>query len=260
MSAMESEFDTMARWTAEVVERLGPDYAIAAACRGSSNPGALRWLGDALGLGPPVRMLDDGAGLGGPAAFARQEYGVGPVLVDPMSGACASAAQLFGLPAVVATAQRLPFRDGAFDAAWCLGVLCTTEQKLPALRELRRVLREGGDVGLLVFLRHTDRLPVAPEGNDFPSEVELDGLLAATGFAVLDSVSADAFADPPPQWRAQVELVAQMLAEDHSRDARWKEVQRQQRPMEELLSGGLVSGRLIHARAERIVAAVLSAP
>ena len=32
------------------------------------------------------------------------------------------------------SSQQLPFADGAFDAAWCLGVLCTTSDKAGALR------------------------------------------------------------------------------------------------------------------------------
>ena len=37
-----------------------------------------------------------------------------------------------GCPSVVALSQALPFADGAFDAAWCLGVLCTTADKAGA--------------------------------------------------------------------------------------------------------------------------------
>ena len=36
---MTAEFGTVAEWTAEVASRLGPDYAIPAACRGSVKSG-----------------------------------------------------------------------------------------------------------------------------------------------------------------------------------------------------------------------------
>ena len=39
--AMDAEFDTVAEWTAQVVEELGPEYHIPAACRGSGSPRAL---------------------------------------------------------------------------------------------------------------------------------------------------------------------------------------------------------------------------
>jgi ubiquinone/menaquinone biosynthesis C-methylase UbiE len=63
-----------------------------------------------------------------------------------MAAASRAGRRLFGLPSVVALGQALPFRDGAFDAAWCLGVLCTTSDKAGALAELRRVLRPGGEL------------------------------------------------------------------------------------------------------------------
>ena len=46
--------------------------------------------------------------------------------------------------------ERLPFRDGTFDAAWSLGVLCTVADKVAVLTELRRVVRPGGPLGLPV--------------------------------------------------------------------------------------------------------------
>ena len=81
----EAEFDTMASWTADAVKALGPEYAIPAACRGSGNPAALEWLGRALDLAPGRLLVDVGAGIGGPAAFARAEFEVRPVLLDPMA-------------------------------------------------------------------------------------------------------------------------------------------------------------------------------
>jgi SAM-dependent methyltransferase len=50
--------------------------------------------------------------------------------------------------AVLADAYRLPFADGAFDLAWCAQSLISLDP-LPALRELRRVVRAGGFVAVL---------------------------------------------------------------------------------------------------------------
>lgn len=47
-------------------------------------------------------------------------------------------------PAVQALAERLPFRDGIFDAVTALNVFYHLHDPLPALREARRVLRRGG--------------------------------------------------------------------------------------------------------------------
>ena len=67
---MEAEFDTAAEWTARVAADLGPEYYIAAACRGSGQPAVLDWLLERLGPRPGQLMIDVGAGLGGPAARA----------------------------------------------------------------------------------------------------------------------------------------------------------------------------------------------
>ena len=64
-----------------------------------------------------------------------------------ISGAVAASRRLFGLPGVVAAAQALPFADGSFDAAQCLGVLCTLSDKAAALDELRRVLADDARRG-----------------------------------------------------------------------------------------------------------------
>ena len=92
---MEIEFDTVARWTRDVVERLGPEYAIPAGCRGSAGPAGLDRLCD--DLRPGMRLADLGGGVGGPAAYAREQAGIVPVVVDPMPGACRAASRLFGV-------------------------------------------------------------------------------------------------------------------------------------------------------------------
>ena len=69
---MDAEFDTVAEWTAQVAVKLGPDFYVPAACRGSGSPAALDWLIDHMRLVPGDRLLDCGAGTGGPAAYPRR--------------------------------------------------------------------------------------------------------------------------------------------------------------------------------------------
>ena len=99
-SAMDAEFDVVATWTLEAVQRLGADHAIPAGCRGSASPGALAWLGEACELAEGSILVDVGGGVGGPAAFAAERFGVHPVLVEPMLGACRAAHAMFGIPAL----------------------------------------------------------------------------------------------------------------------------------------------------------------
>ena len=53
--------------------------------------------------------------------------------------------------ALRAPAERLPFDDDSFDTVVCTLVLCGVEDQPQAVREIRRVLRPGGQ---LLFLEH----------------------------------------------------------------------------------------------------------
>jgi SAM-dependent methyltransferase len=235
--AMEAEFDTVAGWTEEAVRALGPEYAVPAGCRGTGSEGALRWLADRLELGPETRVLDSGAGVGGPAGWLAAERGIRPVCAEPMAAAVRAGRRLFGLPSVVALGQQLPFVDGAFDAAWCLGVLCTTSDKAGALAELRRVLLTGARLGLLVFVADGPLPPPLPEGNEFPSEAELRGLLDDAGFALGETGVAD-LGDSPAEWTERADAVDAEVRRRHGDDPAFEQAQENARRVGRLLSDG----------------------
>jgi SAM-dependent methyltransferase len=235
--AMEAEFDTVAGWTEEAVRALGPEYAVPAGCRGTGSEGALRWLAGRLELGPETRMLDSGAGVGGPAGWLAAERGLTPVCAEPMAAAVRASRRLFGLPSVVALGQQLPFADGAFDAGWCLGVLCTTSDKAGALAELRRVLRDDARLGLLVFVADSPLPPPLPEGNEFPSEAELRGLLADAGFELGETGTAD-LGDSPEGWTERADAVEAEVASRHGDDPAFEQAQENSRRVGRLLSDG----------------------
>ena len=52
---------------------------------------------------------------------------------------------------MLAPAEALPFADGEFDTVVSTLVLCTVPDQAAALREIRRVLRPGGQ---LLFMEH----------------------------------------------------------------------------------------------------------
>jgi SAM-dependent methyltransferase len=245
--ALEDEFGVVAAWTEQVVGELGPDYAMAAACRGSGSPVSLAWLAEALEVRPADRMLDAGSGIGGPAAWLAEHFGLAPVCAEPMLAAARASRRLFGLPAVAATGEALPFPDGVFDTAWCLGVLDTAADKAALLAELRRVLRPVGRLGLLAFLADGPLPPPLPEGNDFPTAAELDDMLGAAGFQVLQTAPAGSLADAPVSWRVRADRVEDALARRHAGDPRWRTAQEQTARVARLISGGHLRPTLLHA-------------
>ncbi|MBN1091338.1 methyltransferase domain-containing protein [Blastococcus sp. TML/M2B] len=234
---MEAEFDTVAGWTEEAVRALGPETAIPAGCRGSGSEGALRWLADRLELRPGSRVLDSGAGVGGPAAWLAAERGVRPVCAEPMVAAVRASRRMFGLRSVVALGQQLPFADGSFDAAECLGVLDTMPDKAGALGELRRVLVDGARLGLLVFVADGPLTSPAPDGNEFPSEAETRELLAAAGFEVIDTAEAD-LSDSPEEWTRAADAVDAEVARRHGGDPAFRQAEENSGRVGRLLADG----------------------
>lgn len=247
--AMDAEFDTVAEWTAQVARDLGPDYFVPAGCRGSGNPAALDWLVDRMQLRPGETLLDSGAGVGGPAGYAASRVPVAPVLVEPQAGACRAARSMFDFPAIQAVADALPFSDNAFDSAWCLGVLCTTEAQQQVLDELRRVVRAPGRIGLLVFLATAELTDdQQPDGNNFPTETSLQQMLDRAGLVVDERIDTSDLPPIPQDWQDRVAAVDDALQRRFGDRDAWQIAERQSGRMGELLGDGRVSGVVLSLR------------
>ena len=159
-------------------------------------------------------LADVGAGLGGPAAYAADRTGVRPVLVEPEPDACRAAAWLFDALVIQADATALPFADGAVGLAWSLGVLCTApgrEAQLAMLLQMRRVVRPGGRIGLLVYLAVTGELDDPPEGNHFPTSTDLHSLIRAADLDVLAVADSEDMPQPPASWQERTAAVEREL-------------------------------------------------
>jgi SAM-dependent methyltransferase len=241
--ASEAEFGTMAAWTADAARALGPDHHVPAGCRGSGGPAALDWFLQRLDVGPGTTLLDVGAGVGGPAGYAREQRGASALLLEPELAACHAAATLFDLPAACADAAALPLPDARFDAAWCLGVLCTTSDQPAVMRELRRVLTPAGRLGMLVYLAAGEvRNP--PEGNDFPTGDRFAQLYLDAGLAVLDQAALTDLPDAPEPWTVRESAVRDRIAEAHREDDAWRKAAKQEDAIGSLIGSGAVVGRL----------------
>ncbi|BBY17070.1 class I SAM-dependent methyltransferase [Mycolicibacterium litorale] len=246
--AMGAEFDTVAEWTAQVAADLGPDYHIPAGCRGSGSPAALDWLIEQLRLTSEDSLLDCGAGVGGPAAYAAHAVSLAPVLVEPEAGACRAARRLFGFPVVQALGSALPLADACVDAAWSLGVLCTTPHQLELLTEMRRTVRAPGRIALLAFVAREPLLTKQPEGNHFPTREHLIELIADAGLAIQKWRSTADLPAIPREWTDRVDAVDAALADRHGTSRAWELAEKQSKRIADLLGEGEVTGEMLVLR------------
>ncbi len=107
-----------------------------------------RWLaGGALG-----RTLDLGSGTGRNLPLLPPDAAA--VAVDPRRESLDRARRRAPrVPAVIARAEALPFRDGTFDTVLCGFVLCSVDDPSAALAEARRVLAPGGALRAMEHVR-----------------------------------------------------------------------------------------------------------
>jgi SAM-dependent methyltransferase len=243
-----SEFDTLAEWTARVAKDLGQEFYIPAGCRGSGSPAVLDWLIEQLGISAGETLLDCGAGVGGPAAYAAAQRGVHPVLVEPQAGGNHASRALFGFPALRADASMLPFADATFDAAWALGVLCTTQSQLELLSELGRVVRPPGRIGLLVLVSDEPAPAGEPDDSFFPTAHSLSDLVDRAGLRIDASRSAADIWDPPVQWRERLETVESELRARYGNEHAWQVAQRQSNRIAKLLGESTIEPQVLSLR------------
>ncbi len=101
-------------------------------------------------------ILEVGVGTGKNLPYHPQGARVVALDISPrMLRRAASRARRLGrdVDLLLADAQRLPFRDGAFGAATATFVFCSVPDPIAGLREVRRVVRDGGRVHLLEHVR-----------------------------------------------------------------------------------------------------------
>lgn len=106
-----------------------------------------------------ARVLEVGCGLGTMAScWARSGARVTAVDLNPTSVLQTRRRfELAGLPGTIleADARALPFDDAAFDYVYSWGVLHHSPELETSLSELLRVLRPNGELGVMLYNRHS---------------------------------------------------------------------------------------------------------
>ena len=132
-------------------DRMAPSYDRG---RAIDDEGLGAWrLALADHLPVPAPVLDVGSGTGMFSRALVRWFGVAMVGVEPSSGMRdrASDAGATGLSIVGGDGCRLPFRGGAFGAAWLSTVLHHLDDLAAGASELRRTLRPGSPVLIRSF-------------------------------------------------------------------------------------------------------------
>lgn len=143
---------------------LGPSY----------HPGGTqltRRLLVALAVSQGDRLVDVACGVGTTALLAAQEFGAtvdGVDLSEANTTLASGAAEAAGFADRASfhhgDAEALPLTDGGWDVVVCECALCTFPDKTTAAREMARVLRPGGRVGITDVAADPARLPAELTG------------------------------------------------------------------------------------------------
>ncbi len=174
---------------------------------------------DRLGLRPGAMFLDAGAGFGR-HAFEAARHGARVFALDWAQDEVVGTRNTFGamieaheIPAATyggalrGDATRLPFADATFDTVVTSEVLEHIQDDVTAIKELHRVLKPGGTLGVTVptwwpekinwMLSDEYHAPKSPGGHvRIYSETELKAKLRATGLDVFASHHAHALHSP----------------------------------------------------------------
>lgn len=120
-------------------------------------------LADFGGVRAGLRVLDVGCGPGALTAELVRRLGEGAVsAVDPSEQFVAAARDRYsGVDVQHASAERLPFDDSGFDAAFAQLVVHFMADPVVGLREMKRVTAAGGIVAACVWDHAGERTPLA---------------------------------------------------------------------------------------------------
>ena len=140
-------------------------------------------LADYAGVHAGQRVIDVGCGPGALTAVLADRLGSANLCaIDPSESFVAAVrARLPGVDARLASAERLPWADGTFDAALAQLVVHFMSDPVAGLAEMARVVRSGGIVAACVWDHAGEHGPLSvfwQAARDLDVEVKDESLLA----------------------------------------------------------------------------------
>lgn len=145
---------------------------------------------DMLRVSPGDRVIDVGCGPGNYSGDLAAASGSGLVVgIDASEAMVAAAARRSGranLTFLRGDACALPFDDGTFDVASCVGVIHLIEEPMRALEEMVRVLAPGGRLAVLATCAKGDKPGRARGGLTLFGRTQLPDALRRHGLVDID--------------------------------------------------------------------------
>ena len=155
-------------------------------------------LADLLQVSATDHVLDVGSGLGGPARYFARRFGCRVAGIDLTAEFCEVARHLtsvLGLGERVSfeqgDAMAMPFADAVFDGAYSMNVSMNIADKRAFHREIHRVLKPGGWLGLAEVAQGPGGEPHYPtpwartaSTSFLATPAETRASLVAAGFAI----------------------------------------------------------------------------
>ena len=106
---------------------------------------------NAVSLKPGMSLLDAGCGTGGASVLAASRGAIVSGIDASTNSVAVAGERLHGCDFRTGDLQSIPFEDASFDAAVAINSVQFTADPVKALRELRRVVRPGGRIAVVVW-------------------------------------------------------------------------------------------------------------